>query len=233
VDMKAFKRSFKYICEKCGKFSRIKRGYCKICGAHALRKATKDDYKKVAERVMIEQKEDIQVRAKMRGMLLKTKEILQALVKNDAEYKKLLERKKSGEFVEDLITKNRDNHEKLKKEDKANSEIAIKWGRSEEGRKMFAKMNMWARMNPNIARIFRIKRELGLRLATLNGKIQKNEQEYEKLLERKNKGEYVDDLIKQNRYTAEKLKQDKSNCETAINKLRTEKNSDWKSKIKR
>ncbi|MGB5910136.1 MAG: hypothetical protein WBH31_02965 [Promethearchaeia archaeon] len=233
MDMKAFKRSYKYICEKCGKFSHIRRGYCIICGAQALRKATKDDYKKVAERVMIEQKEDIQVRAKMKGMLLKMKGILQALVKNDAEYKKLLERKKSGEFVEDLITKNRDNHEKLKKEDKENSEIAIKWGRSEEGRKMFAKMSMWASMNPNIARIFRIKRELGLRLAALNGKIQKNEQEYEKLLERKNKGEYVDDLIKQNRYSAENLKQSKKNCENAINKLRTEKNSNWKSKIGR
>lgn len=233
VDIKAFKRSFKYICEKCGKFSRIRRDYCRICGAQALRKATKDDYKKVAERVMIEQKEDIQVRAKMTGMLDKKSRILQALIKNDAEYKKLLERKKSGEFVEDLIIKNRDYHEKLKKEDKEISEIAIKWGSSEEGRKTFAKMSMWASLDPNFARTFRIKHELELRLATLNAKIQKNEEEYKKLLEGKNKGEYVDDLIKQNRYTAENLKKSKKNCENGINKLRTEKKDDWKSKIER
>jgi len=231
--MKAFKRSYKYTCEKCGKFSRIKRDYCRICGAQALRKATKDDYKKVAERTMIEQKEDIQFRAKMKGMIDKQLRILQALVKNDAEYKKLLKRKKSGESVEDLIKKNRDYNEKLKKEDKEHSEIAIKWGRSEEGRKMFAKMAMWARMNPNIARNFRIKNELELRIGTLNDNIQKNEKEYEKLLERKNKGEYVDDLIKQNRYTAESLKQSKKKCENAVNELRTEKKSDWKSKIER
>ena len=231
--MKAFKRSYKYTCERCGKFSRIRRDYCEICGAQALRKATKDDYKKLAERMMIKQKEVIQVRAKMNGIIDKQLRILQALVKNDAEYKKLLERKKSGESVEDLITKNRDYHEKLKKEDKESSEIAIKWGRSEEGRKMFAKMDMWARMNPNIARIFRIKKELKLRMATLNDKIQKNEEEYEKLLERKNKGDYVDDLIKQNRYTAENLKQSKKSCENAMSELRTEKKSDWKSKIKR
>lgn len=200
--MKAYKRSYKYTCEKCGKFSRIRRDYCEICGAQALRKATKDDYKKVAERVMIEQKEVIQVRAKMKGIIDKQLRILQALVKNEAEYKKLLERKKSGESVEDLITKNRDSHEKLKKEDKEKSEIAIKWGRSEEGRKMFAKLDMWVRMNPKL----QTRSELGLRMTTLNEKIRKNEEEYEKLLERKNKGEYVDDLIKQNRYTAERLK---------------------------
>jgi len=227
--MKAFKRSYKYTCEKCGKFSSIRRDYCRICGAQALRKATKDDYKKVAERVMIEQKEVIQVRAKMKGIIDKQLRILQALVKNEAEYKKLLERKKSGESVEDLITKNRDYHEKLKKEDREKSEIAKKWGRSEEGRKMFAKMNMGLRMNPKL----RIRYELKLRMATFNDKIRKNEEEYEKLLERKNKGEYVDDLIKQNRYTAENLKQSKKNCENAMNKLRIEKNSDWKSKIER
>lgn len=233
MDIKAFKRSYKYTCDKCGKFSRIRRDYCRICGTKALRKATKDDYKKVAERVMIEQKEDIQLRVKMKGLIEKQLRILQAIVKNDAEYKKLLKRKKSGESVEDLIIKNRDYHEKLKKEDKENSEIAIKWGRSEEGRKMFAKMTMWAQMNPNFARNFRIKNELELRMATLNDKIQKNEEEYEELLDRKNKGEYVDDLIKQNRYIAENLRQNKKKCENTMNKLRTEKNADWKSKIER
>lgn len=110
--MKTFKRSYKYTCEKCGKFSRIRRDYCRLCGAQALRKATKDDYKKLAERMMIEQKEVIQVKAKMKGIIDRQLRILQTLVKNEAEYKKLLERKKSGESVEDLITKNRDYHEK-------------------------------------------------------------------------------------------------------------------------
>lgn len=90
-------------------------------------------------------------------------------------------------------------------------------------------MNMGLRMKPKL----RIRYELKLRLATLNDKIRKNEEENEKLLERKNKGEYVDDLIKQNRYTAENLKQSKKNCENAINELRIEKNTDWKSKIER
>ena len=91
--MKTFKRNYKYTCEKCGKFSLIRRDYCRICGAQALRKATKDDYKKVAERVMIEQKEHIQTSAQMKGLLDKQLRILQAIVKNDAEYKKLLKRK--------------------------------------------------------------------------------------------------------------------------------------------
>jgi hypothetical protein len=170
-----------------------------VYGAQALRKGTKDDYKKVAERVMTEQQENPQVIAKMKGMIDKQLRILQALVKNEEEYKKLLDRKKSGESVENLIKKNREYNKKLKKEDKENSEIALKWGRSEEGRKIFSKMN-------KIMNIARNKGELELRMTTINEKIQKNEEEYEKLLERKNKGEYVDDLIKQNRYTAEKLK---------------------------
>jgi len=56
-------------------------------------------------------------------------------------------------------------------------------------------------------------------------KIQKNNDEYEKLLERKEKGEFVDDLIKQNRYTAEILTdQDKNNCEESLKEIEAEKN---------
>lgn len=50
---------------------------------------------------------------------------------------------------------------------------------------------------------------------TLKDKIQKKKEEYENLLERKNKDEYIDDLIKQ--------------YGNAMNELRTEKKSDWKS----
>ena len=142
----------------------------------------------------------------------KQKRILQALVKNEEEYKELLERKKTGESVEDQITKNREYHKKLKNEDKEKSEIALKWGRSEEGRKMFTKMNKT--MNPKFAQI---RSELKLPIAILNDKIQKNEEEYERLLERKNKGEYVDDLIEQNRYTAENMQQSKKNYENYMN----------------
>ncbi len=59
-------------------------------------------------------------------------------------------------------------------------------------------------------------------MASFNDKIQKNEEEYEKLLECKNKGKYMDDLIKQNRNTAENLKESKKNCENDMNKLRIE-----------
>ncbi len=50
---------------------------------------------------------------------------------------------------------------------------------------------------------------------TLKDKIQKKKEEYENLLERKNKDEYIDDLIKQ--------------YGNAMDELRTEKKSDWKS----
>jgi len=54
-------------------------------------------------------------------------------------------------------------------------------------------------------------------------KIQKNNDDYEKLLERKEKGEFVDDLIKQNRYTAEILTdQDKNNCEESRKEFEAE-----------
>ena len=231
--MKTFKRNYKYTCEKCGKFSRIRRDYCRVCGAQTLRKATKDDYRKLDKRITIEVKEDLQNRAKFKANLDKLGEILQALAKNDAEYKNLLKRKKAGESVEDLIAKNRRYYEKLKKEDKEHCEISKKWMSTEEGKKTIARLFMRARMNPNFTRFFRIKNELELRMATLKDKIQKNEEEYEKLLERKNKGDYVDDLIKQNRYIAESLKKSKESCEKAMGELKAGRKTDWKSKIVR
>ena len=118
-------------------------------------------------------------------------------------------------------------------ERKEKSEIGREWMRSEEGEKTITRMAMWSSMFPAIAKNFQIKEELELKMATLNDKIQKNEHEYEKLLECKNKGDYVDDLLNQNRYTAESLKQSQKSCENAINELRTEKKSDWKSRIVR
>ena len=169
----------------------------------------------------------------MKEILGKLRKVLEDLMKNEADYKILLKRKNSGESVEDLITKNRDDFEKLKKERKEHSEIGRKWMRSEEGEKTIERMAMLSRLNPAIARNFRIKEELKLKMVTLNDKIQKKEEEYENLLERKNKGEFVDDLVKQNRYTAESLKQSKKSCENAISEMITVEKSDWKSRIKK
>ncbi len=44
LDIKTFKKKFKFICKKCGKFLDSTRGYCRRCGAHAPRKALDDDY---------------------------------------------------------------------------------------------------------------------------------------------------------------------------------------------
>jgi len=227
--MKTFLKTYKYTCDKCGKFFRIKREYCRVCGSHGLRKAKKDDYKKLDKRMMIEVKEDLQNRAQFKANLDKLGEILQALAKNDAEYKNLLKTKNPDESVEYLIAKNRRYYEKLKKEDKEHCEISKKWMRTEEGEKTIKRMFMRASLNPN----FRIKNEQVIKMVAINKKIQKNKEEYENILERKNRGDYVDDLIKQNRYAAESLKQSKKTCEKAMSELRTEKKSDWKSKIVR
>lgn len=194
---------------------------------------SRDDYRKVAEQTLIKLKEDKQLRANVKEKLGKLRKILEDIMKNEADYKKLLKRKNSGESVEDLITKNRDDFEKLKKERKEHSEIGRKWMRSEEGEKTIAHMAMWSKMNPVIARKSQIKYELELRMITLNEEIRKNEDEYEKLLESKTEGDYVDDLINHNRYAAESLKESKKSCEIAMNELRSEKKSDWKSRIVR
>ena len=178
---------------------------------------------------MNEVKEDLQHRAKFKANLDKLGEILQALAKNDAEHKNLLKRKKAGESVEDLIAKNREHYAKLKTEDKEHCEISKKWMRTEEGEKTIKRMFMRASLNPN----FRIKNEQVIKMVAINKKIQKNKEEYENLLERKNRGDYVYDLIKQNRYAAENLKKSKESCEKAIDELRAEKKTDWKSKIVR
>jgi len=233
VDIKEFKRIYKYTCDKCGKFSHIKRDYCRTCGSPALRRVTKDEYKKVAKQTNSNQKEYLRVKAKMMEMLDKQLILLQDLAKNDEEYKTLLKRKKSGESVEDLISKNRSRKEILEKENKEKGEIAVKWGRSEEGRKVFAYMDMWARINPKPAIKFHLTRKLVFRMATLEKQIKKKEEEYENLLQKKGKGEYVDDLMDQNRHAVEILKQDMENTEKTLDKLETEKKTDWKSRIER
>lgn len=155
-----------------------------------------------------EQKEILQTKDKFQKMLNTNREILEAIMKIDEEYKKLLDRKNAGESVDHLIAENRREKERLEKEGKEKSEIMSKWGKSKEGRKLFNAMAMaktMARMNP----IMQIRGKLRFTLNLNSRLIKEKEQEYEELVERKNKGEYVDDLIKQNRYMVQSLEKDK------------------------
>ena len=45
MDAKLFKKTFLFICDKCGEFTHTKHEFCGKCGAEALRKAKKEDYK--------------------------------------------------------------------------------------------------------------------------------------------------------------------------------------------
>jgi len=46
MDMKVFKKTFKFICGECGNFSTTQTEYCEKCGANAVRQATHEDYSK-------------------------------------------------------------------------------------------------------------------------------------------------------------------------------------------
>ncbi|MFX1364271.1 MAG: hypothetical protein ACFFCE_03755 [Promethearchaeota archaeon] len=45
MDVKLFKKTFPFICDKCGEFAHTNHEYCDKCGAEGLRKANKEDYK--------------------------------------------------------------------------------------------------------------------------------------------------------------------------------------------
>jgi len=45
LDAKLFKKTFPLICDECGEFAHTAHDFCNKCGAEALRKATKEDYK--------------------------------------------------------------------------------------------------------------------------------------------------------------------------------------------
>jgi hypothetical protein len=57
LDIKTFKKTFRFICEQCGEFAHTETEYCEICGTKTLRKATKDDYAKYEREKMRETKE--------------------------------------------------------------------------------------------------------------------------------------------------------------------------------
>ncbi|MFX0028906.1 MAG: hypothetical protein ACFE8B_06840 [Candidatus Hermodarchaeota archaeon] len=47
LDIKLFKKTYPFICDKCGEFAHTEQEYCDKCGAsNSLRKAEKADYKK-------------------------------------------------------------------------------------------------------------------------------------------------------------------------------------------
>ncbi|MFX0080663.1 MAG: hypothetical protein ACFE94_02820 [Candidatus Hodarchaeota archaeon] len=56
--MKIFKKTFKFICDKCGEFAHTETEYCESCGEKSLRKATKDDYAKYEREKMRKTRED-------------------------------------------------------------------------------------------------------------------------------------------------------------------------------
>jgi hypothetical protein len=165
----------------------------------------------------IKKKNPIHIKAK--GMLDKQLRVLQDLQNNDEDFKKLLKRKERGESVEGLIKKNRSRKEILEKENRERSEKAIRWGRSTEGKTYLNKMEMILRLNPKASVASRERRVLAHKLIVLRKDIERREDEYKKLLVKKKEGEFVDDLINQNRFTVEKLLQNKKDWEKAWEKL--------------
>jgi hypothetical protein len=49
MDMKTFKKFFKYVCYDCSEFYDLKKEYCEKCGSPTVILATKDDYAKYFE----------------------------------------------------------------------------------------------------------------------------------------------------------------------------------------
>jgi len=48
MDSKLFKKTYRYVCNSCGEFSHTLADYCEKCGGKdSLRKAIKEDYKKL------------------------------------------------------------------------------------------------------------------------------------------------------------------------------------------
>jgi len=161
-----------------------------------------DQYEMVDKDKLNELRENIELTSKGGKRAGSMKKFLEVIVKNDEEYKILLRRKKKGESVEDLIKRNRKYAKILTQKNKEKSEEWKKWWNSEEGKKARELLEEERRMNPEKARADDIRYEYGLKIIN---EIEKNEEEYEKLLKRENKGEYVDDLIKQNLYKAKVL----------------------------
>ncbi len=57
MDIKSFKKTFKFICNDCGEFTHTNTEYCEKCGAKSLRAATKEDYDKYEQKATAYHKE--------------------------------------------------------------------------------------------------------------------------------------------------------------------------------
>ena len=142
---------------------------------------------------------------------------------DDEEFEKLLERKNKGEYVDDLIKQNRYTAKVLKVESDREHE---EWYKST--RRMVQKQEVRL-MKEIITPAEKLKKLNELRgdarlitkfMETLDNEritleeLLKYDEDYKTLLERKNAGEPVEDLIKQNRYQAEILaKKDNENID--------------------
>lgn len=146
-----------------------------------------------------------------KSMISTQLKILEEIKKNDEEYKEykvLLRRKSKNRELRELIKINRDYAEILRKKDKEHSEKAREWIKSDYFTFITLLKMLWVynekffpEKNSTLLHLFRNLQKY----EEISAKIKLNDEEYEKLLERKNKGEYVDDLIKQNRYNAKLL----------------------------
>ncbi len=103
----------------------------------------------------------------------------------------------------------------LEEENRVQTEKGIRWGKSNEGKVYFNRITEGLQMNHKERLDSVSRRELNHRITVLRLEIEKRESEYKKLLTRMKEGEYVDDLISQNRYTVEKLLHNKKDCEKA------------------
>lgn len=230
MDKEEFKKTFKFICKRCRTFSQTPKGYCTNCGAHASRKATNEDYAhfKVMKKSSLDNlpvKQDWswignrETEAKMRRMMDTQLGTLQNLIKNDEEYKALLRRKKKGESVEDLIRKNRSYQEELLKKKKEIADEAIDFTKSGESKRVFEKMTKLIRLDPRIGLAHKVRIDLTKKITSLEIVIEQKEKEYDNLLEQKKKGEFVDDLLNQNRFAVERLLKIKEKFEKLWNEI--------------
>ena len=153
-----------YRCRTCGLIQPRTKHKCPYCRSTALRIATEEDMKKQSKRPYLIQKS--------KEMIDKRLIILQELIKNDEEFKQLEQQKNSGEYVDDLITRNRTRYEVLEKDLDEDRKINIKWLQSQEGknsRDLFLEA-----VHLKKAKILR---ELKRRKAALEVLIPKNEKE--------------------------------------------------------
>ena len=144
--------------------------------------------------------ENIEISTKAIERVEKSLKTLEEIEKNDDEYKILLYRKESGESIEDLIKQNRKYGDILAEKNKENSMEFKKWQQSEEGKKALELLEKSLKIAPDLDSDIRLAQ--GLKIANES---KKNDEDYEELLERRNQGEFVDDLIKQNLYKAKVL----------------------------